>query len=452
MFLCFFALLVNSAHGGLLAAGYLHTCAVQANEDLYCWGTNQNKQLGLGTSSTSTAFTPVKMIVGSAVQSVSLGNGHSCVVTNGAAKCVGGGSVLGDGITTTNTGSLVQVVDAAFNIRDITCGYYHSCIITIAGVVSCFGRASSGALANGVDSGDFLSPVQISGSYSGVLSVSAGKSFTCIVTSAGAVMCSGYNGVHQLGIVSFFDRYVMTSSNAGNGTLTSGITKVFCGSLHACALSTANTVYCWGASGNPAGQIGASSGSFATLSETATMLSLGTYHTCGLFSGTVKCFGYNENGQLARGTSDVNINAEPLNSLFEGAVTDIACGSSYTCVRVINGGVQCVGSFNNFFYHGELGAGSAGSTSIVSVQGLPATVSPTSNRPSYAPSRDPTFPTTQPTRNPVGRPTRSPTRMPTVPPTRVPSRMPTSAPNRKTSAGMVVSVNAFVCFLLFLFM
>jgi alpha-tubulin suppressor-like RCC1 family protein len=289
-------------------------------------------------------------------------------------------------------------------------------------------------MANGVDSGTFLSPVQISGSYSGVLSVSVGHVFTCMVTNAGAVMCSGFNGNKQLGIEILTGyKLVMTASDAGSGVLISGITKVYCGFDYACALSAVNT-YCWGNSFY--GQIGASSGTFATLGLIATMLSLSDGHACGLFSGTVKCFGYNGNGQLARGTADGNANADPLNSLFEGAVTDIACGWLHTCVRLVNGEVQCVGG-SNYSYFGELGVGFTGSISIVSVQGLPATVSPTSN---------------QPTRNPVGRPTRSPTLMPTVPPTRVPSRIPTSAPNRKTSAGMVVSVNAFVCFLLFVFM
>jgi alpha-tubulin suppressor-like RCC1 family protein len=209
---------------------------------------------------------------------------------------------------------------------------------------------------------------------------------------------------------------------------------VFCGMAHACALSSGNT-YCWGY--NFYGQIGASSVAFATISQTASQLSIGFSHTCGLFSGTAQCFGYNGNGQLGRNSSDGNVNAAPTNTIFEGALTDIACGTTHTCVRLVSGVIQCLGAANFVPYRGQLGSGSTGSINVVTVVGIPASFTPTTSRPSRVPSRGPTLPTTNPTRNPVGRPSRTPTKSPTSPPI-------TRSPSRKTSAGVVLSANVVV--------
>jgi alpha-tubulin suppressor-like RCC1 family protein len=368
-----FVLLLSSANASLLFAGGYRTCAIQSNGDLYCWGHNSKRQLGLNTTSTSNALTPVKMIVGSAVSTASLGFEHSCVVTNGTAKCVGAGSLLGDGTTVVNTGTMVQV-NTSVDVRGVTCGRKHSCIISTSGVVSCFGSDIYGQLANGQTSGTYLNPVDIG--YSGVLDVSTGTGFTCIVTSAGGVMCSGLNDNSQLGIAnSTTNMLVMTTSDAGNGALMSGIAKVSCGYFHSCALSIGNIVCCWGRYGN--GQIGTSNDSFAILGISATTISTGFDFTCGLFSGTLKCFGYNGNGQLGKGSSDTLVNPIPMDTLFAGNVTEVACGWYHTCTRFATGVVQCVGGLNRPYF-GSLGSGLSASLSIVSAQGIPITVSPIS--------------------------------------------------------------------------
>jgi alpha-tubulin suppressor-like RCC1 family protein len=417
---------------GQIAAGSVHTCVIQDNGDLYCFGSNRHKQLG--SSLLTQSYVPLKLFVGSAVSRVCVGDDHTCIVTNGAAKCVGKGGLLGTSSATTDTSAMVQVLNAV-NIRDVTCAVDHSCVISNSGVVSCFGSFINGQMANGQTTGASLPPVEITGGYNGVLDVSAGRHFTCIVTNAGAVMCSGENESGQLGALGV-SRSVMTHT-----TLNSGIAKVSCGYNHACALSIDTVVYCWGSS--EFGQTGTTSGSFATLGVAVTLIATGNGFTCGLFSGVVQCFGFNVNGQLARGTTDANVNNIPSDTLFTGTclncgrrlssttIADIACGESYTCVRLVSGEVQCVGGLNTSYF-GQLGNGlPMASLGVVSAQGLPATLNPSispSMKPTLRPTAKPTFPTT---RSPSQRPTKRPSVSPTFPTTGMPTG------RKKTSTGKV---------------
>src|SRR5438874_2529521 len=72
--------------------------------------------------------------------------------------------------------------------------------------------------------------------------VSAGGNHACAVTTAGAVMCWGWNGYGQLG------RPGITSSAVPVVVrgLARGVAAISAGDLHTCALTTAGGVECWG--------------------------------------------------------------------------------------------------------------------------------------------------------------------------------------------------------------
>ena len=72
-------------------AGYYHSCLVNINHKVFCWGYNDQGQLGNGSASTSRWPVPVSGLSGDAV-SVSAGYQHTCaVMASGAAKCWGYG-------------------------------------------------------------------------------------------------------------------------------------------------------------------------------------------------------------------------------------------------------------------------------------------------------------------------------------------------------------------------
>jgi len=77
------------------------------------------------------------------------------------------------------------------------CGSLHTCGVTAAGVIYCWGSNRFGQLGDGTTS-DRKSPVPVAGNLS-FAAVSAGGSHTCGVTAAGAAYCWGENSSAQLG-------------------------------------------------------------------------------------------------------------------------------------------------------------------------------------------------------------------------------------------------------------
>jgi len=78
------------------------------------------------------------------------------------------------------------------------------------------------------------------------------------------------------------------------------------GAVHNCGVTQGGAAYCWGE--NYYGELGNGSitGSLpvAVLGGLSfTSLAAGTFHTCGISSGTVYCWGLNSNGQLGEGST-----------------------------------------------------------------------------------------------------------------------------------------------------
>jgi alpha-tubulin suppressor-like RCC1 family protein len=270
--------------GGLairIAAGGDHTCAILQSGALRCWGANGSGQLGRGN----------KQNIGDDETVYSAGNVD-----------------LGAGVT----------------VKDLALGSAHTCALLTTGTVRCWGYGGDGALGYGNSNalGDDepinnLPNVSLTGA---VRKLVAGERHTCALTEAGTLRCWGYNGAGQLGQSISGDLYWGNAANELPSTLASDInmgaqvTDVAAGDSYNCALSSAGQLKCWGGgfygqlgyggTGNPANLPAPPATGVNLDGVSAYRITAGLFHTCALRSnGTARCWGRGDNGRLGRGNT-----------------------------------------------------------------------------------------------------------------------------------------------------
>ncbi|MDB5214444.1 MAG: regulator of chromosome condensation [Myxococcaceae bacterium] len=181
-----------------IAAGASHVCAVVGGA-VRCWGWNHFSQLGDG--SIDDRSTPVTVPGLSNVVAVTAGAHHTCALTSaGAVSCWGANDSgqVGDGTTTTRT-TAVPVSGLSAGATAIAAGQLHTCALEADGV-HCWGHNVRGELGNNSFDDSlvpFAVPVGLIGSS--VVSLSAGGEHTCVLTSAAHVQCWGSNTNGELG-------------------------------------------------------------------------------------------------------------------------------------------------------------------------------------------------------------------------------------------------------------
>ena len=314
------------------------------------------------TTSTSTTTTTAPPPPPGVATAVAAGSTHTCAVTNaGAATCWGDNTFgqLGDGQT---TGPETCMAGATFTpcsttpigvtalgsgVTAIATGDYHSCALTGAGAVLCWGRNDLGQLGNGTTASS-ATAVSVVGLTSGVIAISAGGDDTCALTAA-AVKCWGTNAFGEL----------------ADGTSTGP---------QACAPGTPRAAAC---SDTPETVTG--------LGPNARAVAVGQsspqtgQHVCALSAAhTVSCWGNLREGQLADGTTTApqtcamgTPQQSPCATVatavsgLPGDVSAIGVGIDDTCALSPGTGVLCWGDNAT----GELGIGNASGPSTCSVTG-----------------------------------------------------------------------------------
>ncbi len=250
--------------GGLsflkISAGGSTTCAISTSSAALCWGDNSSGQLGSATTGASS--TPVPVGGGPLFKDIAVGKSHACgLTTSGSAYCWGSNSAgqLGaptrdtctDGIGRVTGCSAVPLrVNRNITFRSISAGGDHTCAISDAEQVFCWGSNASGELGVGSTT---MSDVPLQAG-AGFRMVTAGEKHTCGLAPAGRAMCWGSNASAQLGNTPLFPNMAPQDQSRPvevfGGMVFDGISA---GVTHTCGMS-ASVAYCWG--NNSQGQLG----------------------------------------------------------------------------------------------------------------------------------------------------------------------------------------------------
>ncbi|MBI2397961.1 MAG: chromosome condensation regulator RCC1 [Xanthomonadales bacterium] len=359
--LCLLLLQPATSQAQQLAAGGGHTCAVVPGGNLHCWGWDEQGQLGDAAQNYSNP-TPVRAEGLTNVISADGGYQHSCAVTSaGGVWCWGYNrwGQIGNG-SGADAHTPTAVVGLS-NALAVGTGGNHSCAMLATGAVWCWGHGYHGQLG----SGSFMEtnvPVQVVG-ISTASAIATGENHSCAIVGGGAIKCWGRNHQGQLG---------NGAIDADPGVL--GVVDVFgittaialsAGNNHTCALLLDGTVRCWGdgargALGNGVGMDYSAVPVTVVGINDATALASGDLHNCVIHSGGgMSCWGYNYFGSVGDG-SNRNDRATPVTVIRVSDVTAIAAGGSHTCARVREDPINVMCWGNGSF--GQLGNGRAGGT------------------------------------------------------------------------------------------
>lgn len=226
-----------------------HTCAVAIDSTLWCWGLNDKGQLGVRDR--STRLTPTQVTTMDGWVSVSTGAWHTCATrTDRSVLCWGANSFgqLGHGDTVQRLAPVrIGGPGNGLGYRMVSAGDTHSCAVTTAGQVRCWGANTTGQVGDGTATLRTL-PVAVADGTS-YASVDAGLMTSCGVTTARQVRCWGAGWTGLLGAGG-----VNTSLTPRAVASTTDFARVEVGWGHTCALATTGGTWCWGLSS--AGQIG----------------------------------------------------------------------------------------------------------------------------------------------------------------------------------------------------
>lgn len=167
--------------------------------------------------------------------------------------------------------------------------------------------------------------------------VVTGEEHACGLTDAGEVYCWGSNGNDQLGNFSGVDSPTPVAVNGIDGRAVALAT----GGFQTCALMEDTSALCWPINRNVLAPT-----MLPGLETNVTALAGGRWHFCAIADAEVLCWGSNRQLQLGIATDENRDEPTPVDGL-SGTPVAVTAGRYHTCVLLEDGGVQCWGLNQN---------------------------------------------------------------------------------------------------------
>jgi alpha-tubulin suppressor-like RCC1 family protein len=314
--------------------GIAHACGVTTENVAYCWGANNEGQLGDGT--TTNRLRPVPVAGSLRFLQLSTGNDYTCgVTTEFKAYCWGSNffathlaGQLGDGTMTRRLRP--RAVLGGLEFREVSTGLAHTCGRTTTNRAYCWGGNSTGQLGNGTRGDPRLTPVPVAGSLR-FRKISVGNVHSCGVTPDDQAYCWGDNSDGQVGIG------VRSSGLLSPTPVTGGhfFRTVDGGSFHTCGVTRDNQGFCWG--DNIFGQLGIGETGGVRPRPRAVLgglsfrnIEAGSSHNCGVTTlNRAYCWGTNQEGGLGDGT--MTQRSTPVAVLGGHRFRQVTAGLLFSC-------------------------------------------------------------------------------------------------------------------------
>jgi alpha-tubulin suppressor-like RCC1 family protein len=181
----------------VIALGLAHTCALDGTGALWCWGANSEGQLGNGENADTDHPVPIAHpVAGHSFVKLAAGRGHTCGIDIINELWCWGSNAQGQLGSAGGASAIPRQIDwpaAAGSVRDVYVRHDSTCAILFDGQARCWGADGHGALGAGGPT-----PRLFAGRTDWV-SFGGGQFDLCAISAAGELLCSGAGDRGQLG-------------------------------------------------------------------------------------------------------------------------------------------------------------------------------------------------------------------------------------------------------------
>ncbi|MDP6856819.1 MAG: hypothetical protein QGH13_04745 [Candidatus Thalassarchaeaceae archaeon] len=179
-----------------------------------------------------------------------------------------------------------------------------------------------------------------------------GHHHSCSILDNGTAICWGHDGYEQLGDGGDSNRHVRPAEpiSSSDGEK---YHSIFANNHRTCALAFSGSLFCWGQNDNGESGDGTTNVySSPTVSvefpanRTVVNVGMGLHHTCAILDdGSLMCWGFDNEGRLGNGPEETSPQYTPvlINIPDDRNAIAVGGGNSNTCVLFDDGGIMCWG-------------------------------------------------------------------------------------------------------------